>query len=77
MIKIVTKHIVLHYLSTSKGTIPYEMITGYDSLDISPEEGDFYKIHEFYSHLKDDVMTEDEYNNVKKFYPTMRLKNLG
>lgn len=53
------------------------MITGYDSLDISPEEGDFYKIHEFYSHLKDDVMTEDEYNNVKKFYPTMRLKNLG
>lgn len=42
----------------------YEMITGYDSLDISPEEGDFYKIHEFYSHLKDDVMTEDEYNNV-------------
>ena len=22
-------------------------------------------------------MTEDEYNNVKKFYQTMKLKNLG
>ena len=32
---------VLSYLSTGKGTIPYEMITRYDSLDISPEDGNF------------------------------------
>lgn len=53
------------------------MITSCDSLDISPEKGDFFQMHEFYSHLKDDAMTEDEYNNVKKFYQTMKLKNLG
>ena len=58
---------ILDYLSTGKGTIPYETITRYDSLDISPEEGKFFQQHEFYSHLKDDIMTEEEYNNVKKF----------
>ena len=53
------------------------MITSYDSLDISPEEGKFFHQHEFYSHLKDDIMTEEEYDNVKKFYQIMRLKDLG
>ena len=53
------------------------MITSYDSLDISPEEGKFFQQHEFYSHLKDDIMTEEEYDNVKKFYQIMRLKDLG
>ena len=68
---------ILDYLSTDKGTIPYEMITRYDSLDISPEEGKFFQQHEFYSHLKDNIMTKEEYNNVKKFYQMMRLKDLG
>ena len=30
---------VLNYLSTGKGTIPYEIITEYDSLDINPDNG--------------------------------------
>ena len=68
---------VLSYLSTSKGTIPYEMVAKYDSLDISPEEGNFVLPHQFYSSLKDDIMTMEEYKNVKKFYQTMKLKNLG
>ena len=53
------------------------MITRYDSLDISREEGKIFQQHEFYSHFKDDIMTEEEYNNVNKFYQLMRLKNLG
>ena len=35
---------VLDYLSTGKGTVPYEMITSYNSLDISPEEGNFMNL---------------------------------
>ena len=35
---------VLDYLSTGKGTIPYEMITRYDSLDISPDDGSFFSL---------------------------------
>ena len=65
------------YLSSGKGTTPYEMITRYDSLDISPEEGNCFFPHHFYSSLKDDVITEGDYNNVKKLYQTLRLENLG
>ena len=57
---------VLSYLSTGKETIPYEMITRYDSLDISPEDGIFFLPHHFHSSLKDDIMTMEEYKNVKK-----------
>ena len=67
---------VLDYLSTGKGTMAYEMITRYDSLDISPDNGKFFLPQNFYSSLKDDIMTLEEYENVKKFYLTMKLKNL-
>ena len=68
---------VLDYLSSGKGTILYGMITRYNSLDISPEEGDFFLPHHFYSSLKDSIMTREEYDNFKKFYQTLKLKGLG
>ena len=58
------KNWVLNYLSTGKATIPYEMITGFDSLNIEPEEGNFFLPHHFYSSLIDNVMTDEEYENV-------------
>ena len=67
----------LNYLSMGKDNIPYEMITRYDSLDITPENGQFFLPHQFYSSLKDTTMTDEEYGNVKKFYWTMKLENLG
>ena len=42
------------------------MITRYDSLDITPENGQFFLPHQFYSSLKDSTMTDEEYGNVKK-----------
>ena len=68
---------LLNYLSTGKGTIPYEMITRYDSLDIKLENGKFFLPHQFHSTLKDNILTEEEYEKVKKFYQTMKLENLG
>ena len=68
---------VLDYLSSGKGTILYGMITRYNSLDISPEEGDFFLPHHFYSSLKDSIMTREEYDNFKKFYQTLKLKGLS
>ena len=59
---------ILKYLSTGKGTIPYKMINRYDSLNISPENGKFFLPPQFYSSLKNDIMTEEEYENVKKFF---------
>ena len=53
------------------------MITRYSSLDISPEEGNFVLPHHFYSSLKDSIMAREEYDNIKKFYQTLKLKDLG
>ena len=51
---------VLSYLSTSKETIPIEMITRYGFLDISTKDGNVFLPHHFYSSLKDDIMTMEE-----------------
>ena len=67
---------ILNYVSTGKGTIPYEMITRYDSLDIAPKNGQFFLPHQFCSSLKYTTMIHGEYENVKKFYQTMKLENL-
>ena len=68
---------ILNYLSSGKGTIPYELITQFDSLDIVPDDGDFFHPHQFFSSLKDNLLSEEEYEQVKKFYKTLKLKDLG
>ena len=42
---------ILQYLSTEKGTVPYEMITSHDSLGITPENGKFFLPNQFCSNL--------------------------
>ena len=67
---------VLNYSSSRKGTIPYEMISDFDFLNISPDK-DFFEFHQFYSNMKDTVRSEEEYENVKKLYKLMKMSNLG
>ena len=67
---------MLDYLSSRKGTIPYELITDFDSLNIVPDK-EFFLPHQFYSSMKDSTISEEEYENLKKFYTTLKLKNLG
>ena len=55
---------VLNHLSSGKGTIPYELISDFDSLNISPDK-DFFEIHQFYSNMKDSVISDKDYDNVK------------
>ena len=68
---------VLAYFSSGKGVISYEMITRFDSLDILPEDNQFFLHYQFYSSLKETIITNDDYVAVKKFYQTMQLRNLG
>lgn len=65
-----------NYLSSGKGIVPFEVITKYDSLDISPEEGNFFLPCHFCSHLTDTIITTEEYELVKKIYQTLKLKDL-
>ena len=52
------------------------MINRFDSLDISPKEGNFFLPHHFYLSLKKTITTED-YNSIKTLYQMMKLKTLG
>ena len=60
-----------------KRNIPYELTIQYDSLDIVPDDGDFFRPHQFFSSLKDNPLSKEEYEQVKKFYKTLKLKDLG
>ena len=67
---------VTDYLASGKGMIPYQMITDFESLNISPEK-EFSSHQDFYSCLKDKNISEEDYENVKKFFMILRLKTLG
>ena len=67
---------VLDYLSTGKGVIPYQLITDFDLLNISPRK-EFFDKYLFYSSLKDSRISSEDYENVKKFYTLLKLQNLG
>ena len=67
---------VLNYLSSEKGTIPYELISDFDSLNISPDK-DLFEIHQFYYNMKDFAISDEDYDNVKRFYKLLKMSNLG
>lgn len=52
------------------------MITDFDSLNISPEK-EFFSYDDFYSHVKDSVISGEDYADVKKFYTILKMSNLG
>ena len=44
---------VLDYLCSGKGAIPYQIIKTLDSLEMKPENGDFFAHKDFYSTLSE------------------------
>ena len=67
---------ILNCLSLGKGTIPYEIITRFDSLDIRPDQ-EFFCIKQVYLRLKSDIISQEECKAVKNLYVTMKMENLG
>ena len=67
---------VLDYICSGKGTIPYQIVKTLDSLEIKPENGDFFAHKDFYYTLSEKNISAD-YENVKNFFKLLRLKILG
>ena len=57
--------------------IPYQTVRKIDSLDIRPEDSDFFDHESFYSTLKEKNISKEEYENAEKFFRLLRLKTLG
>ena len=70
------KNWVLDYLCEGKGVIPYEKIKTYEDLDAAPE-GEFFSKTEFYSTLRNEIIDDQSYENVKRFWRTLRLEKLS
>ena len=67
---------ILDSLYGGKGVILYKKIKTWEDLDIIPE-GEFFSKTEFYSLLKNEIMGDEDYENVKRFCQTMHLKKLS
>ena len=52
------------------------MLNFFDSLNIIPAR-DFFTFDDFYSSLKNSVLSEEEHASVKTFYKLLKMRNLG
>lgn len=66
---------VLDYLCGGKGIIPYKIIKTFDDVDCAPESESFTKT-EFYSSLRNKIINNEDYENVKDFWWRLCLKKL-
>ena len=70
------KNWVLDYLCGDEGAIPYEQIKSHKDLDAVPN-GDFLSKTEFLKIAKNEIMYDESYESVKKFWNLMRLNKLS
>ena len=68
---------VLDYLCSVKGCFPYEVVTGLNSPSVKPDIGDFWSIETFCSRLRDEVISQKEWEGCRRLYKILRMRNLS
>ena len=66
----------LDIIYEGNGVIPYELIIDMESFFITPEN-EFWEKTEFFSELKQSVVNDDDYENSKYLFQTLKMRNLG
>ena len=67
---------ILKITCEGKGVIPYELVTGLNSF-FQTLENEFWSKTEFYSELKQKHITDEEYEQSKFLYQTLKMRRLG
>ena len=67
---------ILNITCGGKGVMPYELVTGLNSFFLKPE-GEFWSKTEFYSELKQKNVGDEEYEQSKFLYQTLKMRHLG
>ena len=52
-------------------------MTGFNSLSTTPDNGDFWKIDKFYSRLRDEGISQKEWEDCRKFYKMLRIRDFS
>ena len=67
---------ILDIISTGKGIIPYELIVNMEYFFITSDQ-DFSEKTEFFSELKLSAVNDEDYEQSKYLYQTLKMRNLG
>ena len=67
---------ILEIISEGKGIIRYEIIVNMESFFIKPDS-DFWEKTQFFSELKQSAVNNEDYENSKYLYQTLKMRNLG
>ena len=70
------KEKILEIILEGKGIIPYEIILDMEPFFIKPEN-QFWEKTVFFSELKQSAVNDDNYENSKYLYQTLKMRNLG
>ena len=63
-------------VSDGKGVIPFELNINMESFFLIPEN-EFSEKNEFFSELKQSTVDDNDYENSKFLYETLKMRNLG
>ena len=69
------KNKILEIIAQWNGVIPYETIVEMESFFIKPDK-DFWEKSEFFSELKLSTVNNEDYENSKYLYETLKMRNL-
>ena len=69
------RNYALQYLSSGKGCFPYESVTGFNSLSVTTDDGDFWTIDKFFSSLRDERILQKEWQGCRKLYKIVRMRS--
>ena len=67
---------ILEIIAQEKGVIPYETIVDMESFFIKSDK-DFWEKTDFFSELKLWAVNDEDYENSKYLYKTLKMRNLG
>ena len=66
----------MEIIAEGKGVIPYEIIVDMESFFIKPDK-EFWEKTEFFSELKLSAVSDENYENSKCLYQTLKIRDLG
>ena len=67
---------IMDIVSDGKGVIPFELNINMESFFLIPEN-EFWEKNEFFSELKQSAVDDNDYENSKFLYQTLKMRNLG
>ena len=68
---------VINYLSSGKGVLPYEMIKTWEDLNEKPTLEQLFSKTNFYSSLKNSIISDEEYEDIKKLFNLLKMCTLS